>query len=143
MTGKLYRDTQATILGIVYCVLQVQQHYSAMTIFLWQIGTNALEILLAVVRTLTHASNVDGKALGECLGADVALEEIYAKYPGWAKKCRRLNNSINHVNVRSWSEGGQTGSCDVRDVNVVEFWNEVRITATSALQAHGDYKDVA
>ena len=79
MTGKLYRDTQATILGIFYCVLQVQQHYSAMTIFLWQISTNALEVLLAVVRTLTHARNVDGKALGECLGADVALEEIYAK----------------------------------------------------------------
>lgn len=47
------------------------------------------------------------------------------------------------MNVKSWSEGGQTGSCDVRDVNVVECWNEVRITATSALQTHDDYKDMA
>ncbi|CAN0440456.1 unnamed protein product, partial [Scytosiphon promiscuus] len=133
MTGQLYHDLQATIRGIFYCALKVQQHCPAMALFLWQIGTDALENLFAVVRTLTHASNVDGKELGDRLGAAVALEEIYAKHPNWAKKSRRLNDSVDHMNVRTWLEAGPAGSCDVRGVNVAERWNEGRRAAISVL----------
>lgn len=113
-----------------------------MELFLWQIGTDALENLFAVVRTLTHGSNVDGKELGDRLGAAVALEETYAKHPNWAQKSRRLNGSIDHMNVRTWSEAGPSGGCDVRGVDVVERWNEGRRAAIRILQAHDDYADV-
>ncbi|CAN0485749.1 unnamed protein product, partial [Scytosiphon promiscuus] len=106
MTGQLYHDLQATIRGIFTVVLKVQEHCPATPVFLWQIGTDALENLFAVLRTLTHASNVDGKELGDRLGAAVALEEIYAKHPGWARTSRRLSLAVNgeiyHTNVRSW-----------------------------------------
>lgn len=142
MTGQLYHDLQATIRGIYFCALKVQQHCPAMDLYLWQIGTDALENSFAVVRTLTHASNVDGKELGDRLGAAVALEEIYAKHPNWAKKSRRLNDSIDHMNVKTWSEAGPAGGCDVRGLDVVECWNDGRRAALRVLQAHDDFADV-
>lgn len=146
MTGQLYHDLQATIRGIFFVVLKVQEHCPAMPVFLWQIGTDALENLFAVVRTLTHASNVDGKELGDRLGAAVALEEIYAKHSGWGKKSRRLAltvfGKIDHMNVRTWAEAGPAGSCDVRGVKVAACWNEGRRIATSVLQDHEEYTGV-
>jgi len=141
VTAQLYHDLQATIRGIFYCVLQVQAHCPAMPMFLWQIGTDALENLFAVVRTLTHGSNIDGKELADRLGAAVTLEEIYAKHPNWAQKSRRLNDSTDHMNVKTWTEAGPAGSCDVRDLDVAERWNERRRTATSVLQAHQEYAE--
>eukprot|EP00904_Undaria_pinnatifida_P003353 jgi/Undpi1/13018/HiC_scaffold_8.g02681.m1 len=142
MTGQLYHDLQATIRGIYFCALKVQQHCPAMDLYLWQIGTDALENSFAVVRTLTHASNVDGKELGDRLGAAVALEKIYAKHPNWAKKSRRLNDSIDHMNVKTWSEAGPAGGCDVRGLDVVDCWNYGRRAALRVLQAHDYFADV-
>lgn len=142
MTGQLYHDTQATIRGIFYCVLKVQEHSEAMATFLWQIGTDLLENLFAVVRTLTNARNVDGKELGDRLGAAVTLEEIYCKHPGWAKTSRRLTDSCDHMNVETWKSAGPTDSCNVRVVDVPEQWNEGRRKATAILQAHEEYTDV-
>lgn len=146
MTGQLYHDLQATIRGIFTVVLKVQEHCPATPVFLWQIGTDALENLFAVVRTLTHASNVDGKELGDRLGAAVALEVIYAKHPGWARTSRRLSlavtGEIDHTNVRSWEEAGPLGGCDVRGLKLFACWNEGRRIAISVLQDHEEYASV-
>ncbi|CAN0325198.1 unnamed protein product [Ectocarpus sp. 4 AP-2014] len=147
MTGQLYHDLQATIRGIFYVVLRVQQHCKARPVFLWQIGTDALENLFAVVRTLIHGSNVDGKELGDRLGAAVALEEIYAKHPGWAKKSRRLSlarlGEIDHMNVSTWLAAGPDNGCDVRGVKVAGCWNEGRRIALGVLQDHEEYNGVS
>lgn len=146
MTGQLYHDLQATIRGIFSVVLKVQEHCPATPVFLWQIGTDALENLFAVVRTLAHASNVDGKKLGDRLGAAVALEEIYANHDDWARKARRLSltfdRKIDHMNVRTWVNAGPHGSCDVRGVNVAACWNEGRRMALGVLQDHEEYTGV-
>ena len=89
MAGQLYHGLQATIRGIFHVVLKVQEHCPAMPVLLWQIGKDALENIFTVVRTLTHATNVDGK--GDRLGAAVALKAIYAQHSGWARKSRRLS----------------------------------------------------
>lgn len=146
MTGQLYHDLQATIRGIFFVVLKVQDHCPATPVFLWQIGTDALENLFAVVRTLTHGGNIDGKELGDRLGAAVALEEIYAKHPSWARKSRRLSlthlGEIDHMNVRTWAEAGPTGSCDVREVRVAACWNQGRRNAIGVLRDHEEYTGV-
>ena len=86
-------------------------------------GTDALENIFAVVRTLIHASNVDKKKFGGRLGAAEALEETYAKQSGWARKSRRLSltflGEIDHRNVRTCAEAGPAGSCDVQGVKVL------------------------
>ena len=146
MTGQLYHDLQATIHGIFFVVLKVQDHCLTTPVFLWQIGTDALEKFFAVVRTLTHGSNIDWKELGDRLGAAVAVEELYARHPSWSRKSRRLSlnhlGDIDHMNVRTWAETGPAGSCDVRSVKVAACWNEGRRIAIGVLRDHDEYTGV-
>ena len=143
MTGQLYHDLQATIRGIFFVALKVQDHCPATPVLLWQIGTHVLESFCAVVRTLTHGSNIDGKELGDRLGAAVALEEIYAKHPSWARKSRRLSlnhlGEIDHMSVRTWAEDGPAGSCDLRSVKVAACRNAGRRIAIGVLRDHEQY----
>lgn len=143
MTGQLYHDTQAMIRALFYCVLQAQQHCPSEPMFLWQVGTDGLENLFALVRTMTHASNVDAKELADRLGAAVALEEIYNKHPDWTKVSRRLNGTLDHMNVVTWEKGGPPGNCDVRGVDVGACWKGGRADATMVLRRHSDYTDVS
>ncbi|CAM9196785.1 unnamed protein product, partial [Hapterophycus canaliculatus] len=127
MTGQLYHDTQATIRAIFFCVIRAKKHCPAEPFFMHQVATDGLENAFAVARTLTHASNFDTKELGDRLGAAVSLEEIYERNPKWKRISKRLNGSLDHMNVRSWLDGGPDGTapgnCDVRRVDVLECWN--------------------
>lgn len=76
MTGQNYHDTQAMVRALFYCVSKAQKHCLSEPTFLWQVGTDGLENLFTLVRTLTPASNVDAKELADCLGPAVALEEV-------------------------------------------------------------------
>lgn len=143
MTGQLYHDTQAMVRALFHCVRQAQQHCPSEPMFLWQVGTDGLENLFALVRTLTHASNVDAKELADRLGAAVALEEIYNKHPDWAKVSRRLNETLDHMNVLTWEKGGPSGNCDVRGVDVTACWKGGRADASAVLRGHSDYTEVS
>eukprot|EP00904_Undaria_pinnatifida_P001323 jgi/Undpi1/11191/HiC_scaffold_30.g13489.m1 len=46
------------------------------------------------------------------------------------------------MNVKTWSEAGPAGGCDVRGLDVVECWNDGRRAALRVLQAHDDFADV-
>ena len=124
-------------------MLKVQDHCPATPVFHWQIGTNALENLFAVVQTLAHGNNIDWNELGDRLGAAVALEEIYAKHPSWAKKSPRLSlahlGEFDHMNDRTCAEAGPVGSCDVRSVKVAACWNEGRRIVIGVLRDHEEY----
>eukprot|EP00904_Undaria_pinnatifida_P013996 jgi/Undpi1/9727/HiC_scaffold_27.g12183.m1 len=143
---KLCHDLQATIHGIFFVVLKVQDHCPATPVFLWQISTGALENMFGVVRNLTHSSNINGKELRDRLGAAVALEEIYAKHPSLCRKSRRLSlthlGEIDHMNVRTWAEAGPAGSCDVRSAKVASCWNEGRRIAIGVPRDHEEYTGV-
>ena len=146
MTTQLCHDLQATIHGIFFVVLKVQDHCPATPVFLWQISTGALENIFGVVRNLTHSSNINGKELRDRLGAAVALEEIYAKHPSLCRKSRRLSlthlGEIDHMNVRTWAEAGPAGSCDVRSAKVASCWNEGRRIAIGVPRDHEEYTGV-
>lgn len=141
MTGQLYHDTQAMVRALFHCVRQAQQHCPSEPMFLWQVGTDGLENLFALVRTLTHASNVDAKELADRLGAAVALEEIYNKHPDWTKVSRRLNETLDHMNVLTWEKGGP--DCDVRGVDVIACWKGGRADASAVLRGHSDFTEVS
>eukprot|EP00904_Undaria_pinnatifida_P001324 jgi/Undpi1/11192/HiC_scaffold_30.g13490.m1 len=46
------------------------------------------------------------------------------------------------MNVKTWSEAGPAGGCDVRGLDVVECWNDGRRAALRVLRAHDDFADV-
>lgn len=146
MTAQLYHDTQATIRASFHCVALAREHCCAQPMFLWQIGTDGLENLFAVARTLTHAGNFDAKEFGDRLSAAVSLEEIYSKRPEWKRVSWRLNESLDHMNTRSWldggPEGGAEGNCDVRNVVLKSCWEGGRRDATTILQEHRDFSHV-
>lgn len=142
MTGQLYHDTQAMIRSIFYCVLQAQKHCPNQPMFLWQIGTDGLENVFALARTLTHSSNFNLKELCDRLGAAVALEDIYAAHPDWKRISKRLSGSLDHMNVRSWLERGSEQNCNIRTVDVKASWAEGRHDAVDLLSCHRDFQDV-
>lgn len=108
--------------------------------YLWQIGTDGLENLFAVVRTLTHSRNVDLKELGDRLGAAVALERVYKEHQDWKRASRRLNGTLDHINTASW-DTGPAGNSDVREVDLQLSWENGCVDAVAILQAHPSYGD--
>lgn len=146
MTGQLYHDTQATIKAIFFCVTRFEKHCPAEPFLGFQVSTDGLENQFAVSRTLTHSSNFDMKEFGDRLGAAMSLEEIYERHPEWSRISKRLNGSLDHMNVRSWLDGGPDGTapgnCDVRHANVAEAWNDGRRESIEIFQQHRDFKHV-
>ncbi|CAB1119905.1 unnamed protein product [Ectocarpus sp. CCAP 1310/34] len=76
--GQLDHDLQATIRLLFYVVLEAQVRCPRERLYLWMIGTDGLENLFAIVRTLTHASNVDAKEAIERFGAVIGVEQVDA-----------------------------------------------------------------
>ena len=85
MTGQLYNDLQGTIRGIFFVVPKVQDHCPATPVFLGKISTHALETIFAVVRTLAHDSNIDGRNSGIFWALLSRWRKIYAKHPSWSR----------------------------------------------------------
>lgn len=88
---------------------------------MWQVGTDGLENLFAVVQTLTHARNTDLKDLASRLGATVSIERMYNDYPDLKRVSTRWNGSLDHIEVSSWDKGSGTNA-DVHRVDFVLLW---------------------
>lgn len=109
ISNQRYHDTQATVRAAFHLVVRAKGHCPAEPIFLWQLGSDVLENLLAVVRTLTHSRNCDANELGDRIGTAVSLVEIWSKYPEWARDSRTMNESTDHMSVRTWEGKGRGG----------------------------------
>lgn len=146
MTGQLYHDTQATIRGIFYIIAQAKVHCPAEPLFMFQIGTDGLEQLFAMARTLNHSSNFDIKDLGDRLGAGISMEEIYSRNAAWKQTSRRLNDTVDHNNPPNWLDGGKykdaPGNCDTREVNVADCWMQGRSDAVQSLKLNPNFSSL-
>jgi hypothetical protein len=77
-----------------------------------------LEQLFGVARTLVGAQrNFDTLQFEERFSTIVAMFFIYLQFPSWKEHARRLSESCDHWNTRSW-----TGDVDPRKVNLVNAW---------------------
>lgn len=138
--GQLYHDLQATIRALFYVVLEAKVRCPDMKLYLWMIGTDGLENLFALVRTLTHASNVDAKEAIERFGAAIGVEQVYEKHPRWKKLSRRLNDSLDHTNTRHWDDNGPVNNTEVGDVDVRSCWEDGSRDAVDILRGHPSFK---
>lgn len=99
---------------IITCQQKNYKHY-----YLWVASTHLLELLFGVFRTMLGAlRNFDALQFEERASHACTLRSIFAKHPEWDQGSKRLKESFDHWNTKSW-----TGSVDVERVNVVDTWN--------------------
>jgi len=66
------------------------------------------------------------------MGDAATIAQIYAEHPEWYTLSRKLSNSFDRKNVRSWK-----GDTDVRHVDEALCWKNGCIAATDILRASG------
>lgn len=99
----------------------MQQQFPGHPLYLFQLGTDRLEGLFSVLRTLTHNANFDMLQCGERLSHATQISQLYQVHPEWKRAAKRLQGSQDHMNPTSWV--GSTST----DVDVIQCWFRGRI----------------
>ncbi|CAM9922563.1 unnamed protein product, partial [Sphacelaria rigidula] len=103
-------------------------------LYLWMAGTDGLENLFAVVRTLTHARNVDSKELSERFSAAIGVEQVFEKNAASKRTSKRLNGTLDHTTTHHWDDNGPVSNTNVRNVDLPSCWYDGRRDAVRILQ---------
>lgn len=114
--AQLYHDCQALIKCAYLVTIRMQQQFPGHPLYLFQLGTDRLEGLFSVLRTLTHNANFDMLQCGERLSHATQISQLYQVHPEWKRAAKRLQGSQDHMNPTSWV--GSTST----DVDVIQCW---------------------
>ena len=114
MPSQLYHDIQVTVKDCSFTVVEIQQWKAQKPLYLFQLGTDRLEVLFGVLRTLTHNRNFDLLEHGPRLSHATHINQIYQHHPDWKQKAKRLKGSLDEMNPSLWK-----GNVTVADVDVV------------------------
>lgn len=132
LPGQTYHAVQSTIKDIYVTTAIAQEEHPGTCFYYFLAGTNELEKLFAIFRTITHSGNFDMLQLGERAASAAAIAEIMCKRPEWNRIERRLNpESEDKVNLRSW-----TGSLSVDGIVLETRWSAGRDQAIRLLGTH-------
>ena len=98
--------------------------------FWFFLNTNKrLEQLFGILRSLRRGMlNFDCLDLRDRIGDAGLIQWIYSEYPQWDQSSRRLTNSMDRKNTRSWK-----GDTLVADVDGVMCWEKGKQEAVSVL----------
>ena len=132
--GQLYHDVQRMVQACFFaCLLQKKRGGGKM--FLYQLGTDQLEKLFSLIRTITHARNCDSLEIIQRLSHAGCIELILQKHPTWKRiHSRRLVGSRDATSQREW-----TGKLDLEAVNIASTWKLGEIEAIKILNLPNDY----
>ncbi|CAM9214714.1 unnamed protein product, partial [Hapterophycus canaliculatus] len=123
--GQLYHDLQATIRCAFMVAAQAKHFCPSLLIYLFLLGTNNLENLFAVLRTMTHSRTFSYKELCEKLAHASQVDETWSRHGEWRRSSRRLLNSADHMNTTTWDQG-PAGNTSLESVDIVRCWQEGR-----------------
>ncbi|CAN0451191.1 unnamed protein product, partial [Hapterophycus canaliculatus] len=130
--GQLYHDLQATIRCAFIVIAQAQVICPSLLIYLSQLGTDNVENLFAILRTMTHSRTFSYKELCERLAHASQVDEVWSRHDGWRRSSRRLLNTADNMNMATWNLG-PSGNTSVSGVDVVGCWQEGRRQAVVVL----------
>jgi hypothetical protein len=102
MLGNLYLDIQSVIQDAFVAVAYFKSVTSTKPLYIHLLGTDQLESLFSIVRTLTHARNVDCLELVDRLHAAHQVEEVYNRNDGWKAASRLVETTCDKSSIRSW-----------------------------------------
>jgi len=96
-------------------------------------STKRLEQFFGILRSMVRGDlNFSVLGLKNRMGDAATIAQIYAEHPEWYTLSRKLSNSFDRKNVRSWK-----GDTDVRHVDEALCWKNGCIAATDILRASG------
>ena len=90
----MYNDLQSTVQVAFLAVKSFQSHDSDLSMFLFQFGSDDLEMFFAVLRTITHSKNCDFLELMDRVKTAPQIENVYMKNPH-LKPNSRLSDYID------------------------------------------------
>ena len=94
--------------------------------------------MFGILRSLRQGNlNFSYLDLRDRLGDAVLIQWIYSEYPEWDQPSRKLTNSIDRKNTRSWK-----GYTLVADVDEVACWEKGRDNAIQILKRGQVFGDV-
>ena len=103
--------------------------------YLYQLGTDQVEKLFSVIRTITHARNCDSLELCQRLSHAECVELILEKNPTWKRmRSRRLGGQRDASSQREW-----TGDLDVGKCDIVSAWKLGELEAIKLLNLPHDF----
>ena len=122
--GQLYHDIQQMVQGCYYaCLLQKKRGGGRM--FLYQLGTDQLEKLFSLIRTITHARNCDSLEICHRLSHVGSIKLILQKHLTWKRfHSKRLVGSRDATSEKEWC-----GKLDLREINIGTAWKLGEIEA--------------
>lgn len=87
---QLYHDLQQTIRCAFILVAQAQKVCPSLDIFLFKLGTDNVERLFAVLRTMTHSRTFSYMELAQRLAHASQLDAVWSRRKDWKRPSRRL-----------------------------------------------------
>ena len=81
ITKDLYCDIQSTIKDAFVCTAKYQKKETDIPLYLYQLGTDQLELLFGHVRTISDASNCDFLELKQRLVIAFQIAKVYKYHP--------------------------------------------------------------
>ena len=140
--GQLYHDLQQTIRCAFVVVAQAKVVCPTLQIYLFQLGTDNVENLFAILRTMTHARTFSYVELVQRLGHAVQVQDIWSRHPEWGGASKRLRlGTDDHMNTKTW-DTGPAGNTSVIGVDLVACWRNGRRNSVTVLQNHPEYTKV-
>lgn len=134
MTSALYADSQAVVKNEYFCVAKQKSLDPKANYYVFQDGSDRLEIDFCLARTQSHHRNFDILDLAGKLAMSSLIDCIYARNPTLDAGSRRLKVSgasgIDHLNPKSW-----IGDVNVDKVSLQLCWEAGREQAVALLSS--------
>ncbi|KAK4703495.1 hypothetical protein P7C70_g2722, partial [Phenoliferia sp. Uapishka_3] len=132
---ELYHDFQSTIKNIIFCLAKAKLCSADYEFFISQFGSNSLEALFGIIRTLSNDSTVTAASLPRKAGRALMITRIQEDYPDWTLEDRRLDFSTPRA-LDEARPRDETGSRRVGDVDLDEIWASALKSAQAILDSN-------
>ena len=110
-----------------FTVVKAQKYSLHESLYLFYLGTDCLHKLFGVLQTLTHNCNSDLLQCVHRLSHATHIHQIYQCHPDWKQKAKRLEGSLDCMNLTSWKG----------TVHVVLCWFDERAKCVETLTRTG------
>ena len=134
ITGVLYHDFQVSIQDVIISIARMQCDFASWDpkpeYFISTQGTDELEQLFGIARTITHNRNFPVLEFAGTLATARSLKQIYMRHPSWKERSRRLD-TVERVSPRQVPQGV---NLRVDSVNLKAAWDAGRVMAQEVLR---------
>ena len=101
-------------------------------VYLYQLGTDQLESLFSIIRTITHAHNCSLLELSQRFTSAYQITSARSSHPNWQHEKRREALTYDHSSVNSWT--GVLNTENLSHNSLKSIWNNGKPKAINFLK---------